>query len=195
MVLGSILAGLATPSEAGAVGALGALVLGATLGELDVQKIKKATAETTWITSMVILLLIGSSFFVAVFRGSGGHHLFESLFLGIPGGQLGFLIAMSLLIFLLGFVLDFFEIVFIVFPLVLPVAHVLGIDIAFLCIVVALNLQTSFLTPPFGFSLFYLKSVSPPEVTTQLIYRGIIPFVIIQIVVMSGYIAFQLLSS
>jgi TRAP-type mannitol/chloroaromatic compound transport system permease large subunit len=137
---------------------------------------------------MVIFLLIGSTAFALVFRGFDGDLWIEGMLTGIPGGALGFLLVVNLVVFLLGFFIDFFEIAFIIVPLVVPAAHILGIDITWLGIVLAVNLQTSFLTPPFGFSLFYLRGVTPAEISTTAIYRGAIPFIGIQLVVLAGLV-------
>ena len=144
--------------------------------------------ETSRLTIMVIFLLIGSTAFALVFRGFDGDLWIEGLLTGIPGGAVGFLVVVNLVVFLLGFFIDFFEIAFIIVPLVVPAAEILGIDITWLGIVLAVNLQTSFLTPPFGFSLFYLRGVTPPEISTMAIYRGSVPFIAIQLVVLGGLV-------
>ena len=191
VVLGSIFAGVATPSEAGALGALGAMVLAALNRRLTLKALKESMDETTKLTSMVMMLLIGSSAFALVFRGLDGGFWIEDLLTNLPGGVIGFLIVANLSIFILGFFIDFFEIAFIIIPLlVAPAAELLApmlgvpasIALVWFGVMVGMNLQTSFLTPPFGFALFYLRSVAPPEVTTAQIYRGAVPFIIIQLV-------------
>jgi tripartite ATP-independent transporter DctM subunit len=181
-VLGSIFFGIASPTESAAIGALGALILAAAHRKLTLKNIQDATRLTTRLTSMVFLILIGATAFGLVFRGMGGDRLVQDFMLNLPGGQWGFLSISMALIFALGFFLDFLQICFIVVPILAPIASSFGIDLLWLAVLIAMNLQTSFLTPPFGFSLFYLKAVAPAEVKIQQIYRGIIPFIIIQIV-------------
>ena len=188
VVLGSIFAGIATPTEAGALGAVGAMVLAALHRQLGLAALKAAMEETSRLTIMVVFLLIGSTAFALVFRGLDGDLWIESALTGIPGGALGFLIVVNLVVFLLGFFIDFFEIAFIIVPLIVGPAVILGIDLTSLGIVLAVNLQTSFLTPPFGFSLFYLRGVTPENISTTSIYRGVIPFIAIQVVVLAGLI-------
>ena len=188
VVLGSIFAGIATPTEAGALGAVGAMVLAALHRQLGLAALKAAMEETSRLTIMVVFLLIGSTAFALVFRGLDGDLWIESTLTGIPGGALGFLIVVNLVVFLLGFFIDFFEIAFIIVPLIVGPAVILGIDLTWLGIVLAVNLQTSFLTPPFGFSLFYLRGVTPENISTTSIYRGVIPFIAIQVVVLAGLI-------
>ena len=147
-----------------------------------------AMEETSRLTIMVVFLLIGSTAFALVFRGLDGDIWIEGMLTGIPGGALGFLIVVNLVVFLLGFFIDFFEIAFIIVPLIVPAAVLLGVDLTWLGIVLAVNLQTSFLTPPFGFSLFYLRGVTPSEIPTTAMYRGVIPFIVIQLVVLSSLI-------
>jgi tripartite ATP-independent transporter DctM subunit len=180
-VLGSILGGLATPTEAAGVGAMGALVIALQRGGLSYTRLQEIMRGTLRISSMVFLILIGASVFSLVFRGYGGDDGVRELLQGLPGGVFGALLAVMLVMFLLGFVLDFIEITFVVVPIVGPVLLSMGLDPVWLGIMIAINLQTSFLTPPFGFALFYLRGVAPPEVTTGQIYRGVIPFVAIQI--------------
>ena len=191
VVLGSIFAGVATPTEAGALGAVGAMVLAALNRQLNMTTLRSAMEETSRLTIMVVFLLIGSTAFALVFRGFDGDIWIEHMLTGIPGGALGFLIVVNLVVFFLGFFIDFFEIAFIIVPLIVPPAIVLGVDLTALGILLAVNLQTSFLTPPFGFSLFYLRGVTPRDIETTSIYRGVIPFIAIQIVVLAflGYIA------
>ena len=188
VVLGSIFAGVATPTEAGALGAVGAMVLAALHGQLGYEALKAAMEETSRLTIMVVFLLIGSTVFALVFRGLDGDIWIEGTLTGIPGGALGFLIVVNIVVFLLGFFIDFFEIAFIIVPLIVPPAIILGVDLTWLGIVLAVNLQTSFLTPPFGFSLFYLRGVTPAGIPTTSIYRGVVPFIAIQVVVLVGLI-------
>ena len=185
VVLGSIFAGVATPTEAGALGAVGAMTLAALNRSLSMDALTQAMEETSRLTIMVVFLLIGSTTFTLVFRGFDGDLWIASTLTGIPGGALGFLIVVNLVVFFLGFFIDFFEIAFIIVPLIVPPAALLGIDLTWLGIVLAVNLQTSFLTPPFGFSLFYLRGVTPDSISTTAIYRGVIPFIAIQLVVLS----------
>ena len=188
VVLGSIFWGVATPTEAGALGAVGAMVLAALHGQLGWTALKAAMDETSRLTIMVVFLLIGSTVFALVLRGLDGDLWIERVLTGLPGGALGFLIVVNVVVFLLGFFIDFFEIAFIIVPLIVGPAVVLGIDLTWLGIVLAVNLQTSFLTPPFGFSLFYLRGVTPESIPTTSIYRGVIPFIAIQVVVLAGLI-------
>ncbi|MDH3612865.1 MAG: TRAP transporter large permease subunit [Gammaproteobacteria bacterium] len=180
-VLGSILAGLATPTEAAGVGAMGALLLAVFRRQLNLERLQEVMRSTLKISSMVFLILIGASVFSLVFRGYGGDDGVRAILEALPGGVIGAVIVVMLVMFLLGFVLDFIEITFVVVPIVGPVLLAMGLDPVWLGIMIAINLQTSFLTPPFGFALFYLRGVAPPGVTTQQIYRGAIPFVAIQI--------------
>ena len=180
-VLGSIIAGIATPTEAAAVGALGAMVLAAFKGQLNVDTLRQVVRRTARVTSMVFLILVGASVFSLVFRGYGGDELVRELLLGLPGGVFGAMVAVMVVMFLLGFVLDFIEITFVVVPIVGPVLLAMGLDPVWLGVMIAINLQTSFLTPPFGFALFYLRGVAPASVTTTQIYRGVMPFVAIQL--------------
>lgn len=189
-VLGSILMGIATPTEAASVGALGAMALAASRRVLNLPVVHKVAIETTRITSMVYLILVGATIFSSIFRGFGGEELIEELFAIMPGGVVGATLVVMLVIFLLGFILDFIEITFMVVPLVGPVLLGMGLDPVWLGVMIAINLQTSFLTPPFGFSLFYLRSVAPAEVATGDIYRGVIPFVILQLLLLI-LLAFQ----
>jgi tripartite ATP-independent transporter DctM subunit len=185
LVLGSIFAGLATPTEAGALGALGATLLALVHGRLDLATLRGTMRETTRLTSMVVFLLIGSTAFALVFRGVNGDLWIDGYLTNLPGGRIGLLIVANLVVFLLGFFIDFFEIAFIVLPLLAPAARALGFDdseMVWFGVMLGMNLQTSFLTPPFGFSLFYLRGVAPPELRTSQIYRGVLPFVAIQLV-------------
>ncbi len=180
-VLGSIFFGIASPTESAAVGAVGALALAALHRQLTLDRLQEAMRLTTRLTSMVFLILIGATAFGLVFRGMGGDRLVLDVMTTLPGGTLGFLVASMLLIFLLGFFLDFLQICFIVVPILAPIAAAMGVDLLWLAVLIAINLQTSFLTPPFGFSLFYLKAVAPEEIRIQHIYQGIIPFISIQV--------------
>ncbi len=180
-VLGSILAGLATPTEAAGVGGMGALLLASLRREISMARLKDIMQATLKISSMVFLILIGASIFSLVFRGYGGDDGVRAILGALPGGVVGAVIVVMLVMFLLGFVLDFIEITFVVVPIVGPVLLAMGLDPVWLGIMIAINLQTSFLTPPFGFALFYLRGVAPPSVTTGQIYRGVIPFVAIQL--------------
>jgi tripartite ATP-independent transporter DctM subunit len=180
-VLGSIISGVATPTEAAGVGALGALLLASVRGQLNRQRLFEIATSTARFTSMVFLILIGASMFSLVFRGYGGDVAIQDFLLQLPGGVPTALITVMAVMFLMGFVLDFIEITFVVVPIVGPALLMMGIDPIWLGIMIAINLQTSFLTPPFGFALFYLRGVAPPEVKTTQIYKGVIPFVLIQL--------------
>ena len=190
VVLGSIFAGIATPTEAGALGSVGALLLTALRGRLTLDLVRASAETTARLTTLVIVLLVGSTAFALVFRGLYGDVWIEELLTGLPGGRIGLLLVANAVVFALGFVIDFFEIAFIVVPLLAPAAAALGIDLVWFGVVLGLNLQTSFLTPPFGFSLFYLRGVAPPEIRTSQIYRGAIPFVIIQLIALGLVLAF-----
>ena len=190
LVLGSIFIGWATPTEGGALGAVGALALALSRGKMNRTLLVEAMTATAKVTSFVIFILIGSSVFSLVFRGVNGDLWVEHLLLDLPGGQLGFLILVNTLVFLLAFFLDYFEISFIILPLLAPVAEKLGIDLVWFGILMAVNMQTSFLHPPFGFSLFFLRSVAPATVRTSQIYWGAIPFVAIQVLMVALIIAF-----
>jgi tripartite ATP-independent transporter DctM subunit len=190
VVLGSILAGVATPTEAGALGALGAMILALIHRRLNLRALRETMEETTRLTSMVLFLLIGSTAFTLVFRGLYGDVWIGELFTGLPGGKIGLLIVANLSIFILGFFIDFFEIAFIVIPLLVPSAELLGIDMVWFGVMIGMNLQTSFLTPPFGFAIFYLRGVAPASIKTSEIYRGVIPFVIIQLLGLLAIIVF-----
>ena len=180
-VLGSILKGLATPTEAAGVGGMGALILALLRRELNLERLRDIMRATLRISSMVFLILIGASIFSLVFRGYGGDDGVRAILESLPGGVVGAVVVVMLVMFLLGFVLDFIEITFVVVPIVGPVLLAMGLDPVWLGIMIAINLQTSFLTPPFGFALFYLRGVAPPSVSTAQIYRGAIPFVAIQL--------------
>lgn len=183
-VLGSILGGLATPTEAASVGAVGAILLAAVRRQLSLKTLREVVRQTTLVTSMVFLIFIGASIFSLVFRGFGGDELVEELLTGLPGGVVTAVSLVMLVMFLLGFILDFIEITFVVVPIVAPVLLAMGLDPVWLGVMIAINLQTSFLTPPFGFALFYLRGVAPPEVKTVQIYRGVVPFILIQLLML-----------
>lgn len=180
-VLGSILKGLATPTEAAGVGGMGAMILALLRRELNLERLQDIMRATLRISSMVFLILIGASIFSLVFRGYGGDDGVRAILESLPGGVVGAVVVVMLVMFLLGFVLDFIEITFVVVPIVGPVLLAMGLDPVWLGIMIAINLQTSFLTPPFGFALFYLRGVAPPSVSTAQIYRGAMPFVAIQL--------------
>jgi tripartite ATP-independent transporter DctM subunit len=188
-VLGSILTGYATPTEAAALGALGAMLLAFYKGKLNFGQLREVAYGTTEISAMVFMILIGASLFSLVFRGFGGEAMIEDVFAQLPGGVLGAFFLVMVVIFLLGFILDFIEITFVVVPIVGPVLLAMGLDPVWLGVMIALNLQTSFLTPPFGFALFYLRGVTPPSVPTSTIYKGVVPFILIQILLL--VIAYQ----
>lgn len=188
-VLGSIFFGVASPTESAAVGALGAMLLALSHGKLSLRNLQDASRQTTRLTSMVFLILIGATAFGLVFVGMGGDNFIFDIFADLPGGKWSFLILSMLLIFVLGFFLDFIEICFIVVPIIAPIAIHMGLDPLWFALLIALNLQTSFLTPPFGFSLFYLKA-SAPTLELKAIYRGIVPFIIIQLVVLILLVSF-----
>ena len=183
-VLGSILAGIATPSEAAGVGAFGGLILALSKSSLTKKNLTEAVETTTEITAMVFMILLGSSIFSLVFRGFGGDDLITSIFINLPGGVFSAVFLVMVIIFLLGFILDFIQITLVVVPIVGPALLALGIDPIWLGIMIAINLQTSFLTPPFGFALFYLRGVAPDNLPTEAIYRGVIPFILIQLAVL-----------
>ncbi len=185
-VLGSILAGVATPTESAAVGAVGAMVLAAGRGTLSRDMLAGVAQTTAKLSSMAFMLLFGASVFILVFRGLGGDVFVEGMLRSLPGGLHAALAVVMAVVFVLGFFLDPFEILFIIVPIACPVLIIMGADPLWLGVLIALNLQTSFLTPPFGFSLFYLRSVAPPEVTTGHIYRGIVPFVVIQLLAIAA---------
>ena len=183
-VLGSILTGLATPTEAAGVGASGATALAAIKGQLTIQKLREVAQNTTQVTSMVFLILIGAAIFSLVFRGFGGEEVVEQFFISLPGGVFGATLLVMVVIFLLGFILDFIEITFVVVPIVGPVLLAMGVDPVWLGVMIAINLQTSFLTPPFGFALFYLRGVAPASVETSDMYWGVLPFIVLQLLLM-----------
>nr|CRH06310.1 TRAP dicarboxylate transporter, DctM subunit [Candidatus Magnetococcus massalia] len=185
-VLGSILGGLATPTEAASVGAVGAIVLALTQGRLTMETLRAVVEGTTRVTSMVFLIFVGATLFSLVFRGFGGDDLVAELLHGLPGGKFGAMLAVMLLMFVLGFFIDFIEITFVVVPIVGPILLMMGFDPVWLGVMIAINLQTSFLTPPFGFALFYLRGVAPPQITTGQMYRGVLPFIAIQLMALAA---------
>ncbi|MBM9603692.1 TRAP transporter large permease [Desulfopila inferna] len=190
LVLGSIFQGIATPTESASVGAVGAMVLAAMYRKLDWKIIMDSLHETVKITAMVFAILIGATAFSMVFVYSGADYIVEDFLTGLPGEKWAFLILSMVAILVLGFFIDFIEISYIVVPILLPIADIIGLNPLWFAILIAMNLQTSFLTPPFGFSLFYLKGVSPPEVRTMDIYRGVLPFICIQIFVLISIVIF-----
>lgn len=190
MVLGSIFAGIATPTESAAVGCVGAMVLAALYRRLTLQVVEEAALETVKISAMVFAILIGATAFSMVFVYSGADYLVEDALTNLPGQKWTFIALSMVAIMLLGFFIDFIEISYIVVPILLPIADIIGLNPLWFAILIAMNLQTSFLTPPFGFSLFYLKGVCPPEVRTVNIYRGVIPFILIQMMVLFSLVLF-----
>ena len=203
LVLGTIFLGIATPTEGGAMGAVGALVMAAAKGRLNLDVVKQALASTTRLSSFVLFILIGARVFSLTFYGVNGHIWVEHLLISLPGGEVGFLIVVNLLVFFLAFFLDFFELAFIIVPLLAPAADKLGIDLIWFGILLGINMQTSFMHPPFGFALFYLRSVAArvpyldrltgkqiAPVTTGQIYWGAVPFVCIQVLMVGLTIAF-----
>lgn len=185
-VLGSIVVGIATPTEAAGVGAVGASLLALMQKQLDFEKLAEVCLSTLRITAMVFAILIGASLFTLVFRGFGGDVLVEGLFQQLPGGTWFAVLVVMLVIFVLGFILDFIEITFVVVPIVGPILLAMGVDPIWLAVMIAVNLQTSFLTPPFGFALFYLRGVTPSQISTVTIYRGVFPFIMIQLLLLVG---------
>jgi tripartite ATP-independent transporter DctM subunit len=190
VVLGSILIGVATPTEAGALGAVGAMGLAIANRRLTIKALVETMDATAKLTAMVMLLLVGSTAFALVFRGLNGDLWIEGILTNLPGGVIGLIIVANLAVFILGFFIDFFEIAFIIVPLLAPAAALLGVDLVWFGVMIGMNLQTSFMTPPFGFALFYLRGVAPPELTTAQIYRGVVPFILIQLVGLLAIILF-----
>ena len=184
LVLGSIIGGIATPTEAAAIGAMGAMVIALINGKLSLNFLKETSEKTAIVTTMIFTILIGASIFSLIFRGVGGDDLIELIFSGIPGGPYAALIFVLLIVFLLGFILDFIEICYVIVPLVAPPLLMMGFDPVWLAVLLAINLQTSFLTPPFGFSLFYLRGVADASIKTSEIYKGVIPFILIQLLIL-----------
>jgi len=183
-VLGSILGGIATPTEAASVGAVGATLLAALRWRLSIGVLREVVVTTAAITSMIFIILFGASVFAIVFRLMGGDNLVNDILANLPGGMLGAVLAVMALMFVLGFILDTFEIIFIVVPITAPILLNLGVDPVWLGVIIGVNLQTSFLTPPFGFAIFYLRGVAPSSISTGMIYKGVIPFVFLQLVAM-----------
>jgi TRAP-type mannitol/chloroaromatic compound transport system permease large subunit len=203
LVLGTIFLGVATPTEGGAMGAVGALVMALARNRIDMKLMRQAMDSTMKLSCFVLFILIGATVFSLAFQGVDGHIWVEHLLSGLPGGQMGFLIVVNILVFILAFFLDFFELAFIIIPLLGPVADKLGIDLIWFGVLMAVNMQTSFMHPPFGFALFYLRSVAPSEdyvdkvtkqpikkITIEQIYWGAVPFVIIQLIMVALIIAF-----
>ena len=184
LVLGSIIGGVATPTEAAAIGAMGAMIIALINGKLSLNFLKETSEKTAIVTTMIFTILIGASIFSLIFRGVGGDDLIELIFSGIPGGPYAALIFVLLIVFLLGFILDFIEICYVIVPLVAPPLLMMGFDPVWLAVLLAINLQTSFLTPPFGFSLFYLRGVADASIKTSEIYKGVIPFILIQLLIL-----------
>ena len=184
-MLGTIFMGLATPTEAGAMGVVGALALAAFYGTLTWPLLYQGMASTMRITAMVVYILIGARVFSLVFQGVGGKVWIEDLLTSLPGGQVGFLIFVNAFIFVIAFFLDFFEIAFIIIPLLAPAADKLGIDLIWFGVLICANIQTSFMHPPFGFALFYLRGIAPPSIKTSDIYWGAIPWVVLQVILVA----------
>ena len=190
LVLGSIIAGIATPTEASAIGAMGALFIALINGKFNLAFIKEASQKTAIVSTMIFTILIGASIFSLIFRGVGGDELINFIFGSLPGGPYTALVFVLLFVFLLGFILDFIEICYVIVPLVAPPLLMMGFDPVWLAILLAINLQTSFLTPPFGFSLFYLRGVADESIKTLDIYKGVIPFIIIQLLILTLVLVF-----
>ena len=190
LVLGSIIGGIATPTEAAAIGAMGAMIIALINGKLSLNFLKETSEKTAIVTTMIFTILIGASIFSLIFRGVGGDDLIELIFSGIPGGPYAALIFVLLIVFLLGFILDFIEICYVIVPLVAPPLLMMGFDPVWLAVLLAINLQTSFLTPPFGFSLFYLRGVADASIKTSEIYKGVIPFILIQLLILTLVLMF-----
>ena len=190
LVLGSIFAGVATPTESSALGGVGALILALCYGQFNIQMLWESARETVVVTAMVFAILLGATAFSMTFSYTGGDAILEDWLLDLPGEKWGFLILTMLVILILGFFIDFVEISFIIVPVLAPIAELLGISMLWFAILIAMNLQTSFLTPPFGFSLFYLKGVAPPEIRTADIYKGVMPFIVLQVLVVLAILFF-----
>ena len=190
LVLGSIIAGIATPTEASAIGAMGALIIAMINRKFTLAFIKEASQKTAIVSTMIFTILIGASIFSLIFRGVGGDELINVIFGSLPGGPYTALIFVLLFVFLLGFILDFIEICYVIVPLVAPPLLMMGFDPVWLAILLAINLQTSFLTPPFGFSLFYLRGVADESIKTSEIYKGVVPFILIQLLVLGLVLIF-----
>ena len=190
LVLGSIIAGIATPTEASAIGAMGALIIAMVNGKFNLAFLQEASQKTAIVSTMIFTILIGASILSLIFRGVGGDELIDLVFGSLPGGPYTALIFVLLFVFLLGFILDFIEICYVIVPLVAPPLLMMGFDPVWLAILLAINLQTSFLTPPFGFSLFYLRGVADESIKTFEIYQGVIPFILIQLFILSLVLLF-----
>lgn len=190
VVLGSIFAGVATPTESAALGGVGALILAVLYRQFSLRMVMESSIETVKVTAMVFAILLGATAFSMAFSYTGGDYIVEEVLSDLPGGAAGFLVLSMIAILILGFFIDFVEIAFIIVPILAPVADILGIAPLWFAILIAMNLQTSFLTPPFGFSLFYLKGVAPPEVSTLDIYKGVMPFILIQAVIVISIMLF-----
>ena len=193
LVLGSIIVGIATPTEAAAIGASGAMIIALINGKLTLSFLKETSEKTAIVSTMIFTILIGASIFSLIFRGVGGDDLIELIFSSIPGGPYTALIFVLVLVFLLGFILDFIEICYVIVPLVAPPLLMMGFDPVWLAILLAINLQTSFLTPPFGFSLFYLRGVADTRIKTLEIYKGVIPFILIQLFILIMVLIFPII--
>jgi tripartite ATP-independent transporter DctM subunit len=193
LVLGSIFAGIATPTEAAAIGAFGALLIALINRKVNLHFLKETSEKTAIVSTMIFTILIGASIFSLIFRGVGGDELIDLIFNSLPGGSFTALIFVLVIIFLLGFILDFIEICYVIVPLVAPPLLMMGFDPVWLAILFAINLQTSFLTPPFGFSLFYLRGVADESIQTKEIYKGVIPFILIQIIILFAVMLFPVL--
>ena len=190
LVLGSIFAGIATPTEASAIGAFGALIIAYINGKINFDFLKETSEKTAIVSTMIFTILIGASIFSLIFRGVGGDDLIDLIFNSLPGGAYAALIFVLVIIFLLGFILDFIEICYVIIPLVAPPLLMMGFEPVWLAILFAINLQTSFLTPPFGFSLFYLRGVADESIQTNEIYRGVMPFIFIQLLILTIVVMF-----
>ena len=190
LVLGSIFAGIATPTEASAIGAFGALIIAYINGKINFDFLKETSEKTAIVSTMIFTILIGASIFSLIFRGVGGDDLIDLIFNSLPGGAYAALIFVLVIIFLLGFILDFIEICYVIIPLVAPPLLMMGFEPVWLAILFAINLQTSFLTPPFGFSLFYLRGVADESIQTNEIYRGVMPFIFIQLLILAIVVMF-----
>ena len=190
LVLGSIFAGIATPTEASAIGAFGALIIAYINGKINFDFLKETSEKTAIVSTMIFTILIGASIFSLIFRGVGGDDLIDLIFNSLPGGAYAALIFVLVIIFLLGFILDFIEICYVIVPLVAPPLLMMGFEPVWLAILFAINLQTSFLTPPFGFSLFYLRGVADESIQTYEIYRGVMPFIFIQLLILAIVVMF-----
>jgi tripartite ATP-independent transporter DctM subunit len=190
VVLGSIFAGIATPTESSALGGVGALILALLYRQFSFKMVYEASLETVKVTAMVFAILLGATAFSMAFSYTGGDYIVEEVLTQLPGGQMGFLLLSMLAILILGFFIDFVEISFIIVPILAPVADALGIAPIWFAILIAMNLQASFLTPPFGFALFYLKGVAPESIRTTHIYKGVVPFILLQLVVLITILAF-----